>query len=258
MIAKQIVDRAAYELGDETFKTLKQNEYLRILDRIYRTFAIRTRTINKVVGFLTSATVKEYDLYGIDENGVFYGDTFLKFYRVEYNDIKAVERDFDKIKSFSKMLELSEEDRTVEPEMIVFAIDRNGNYLRMIFPFQPAENDEVILYYHEVPKIGTVNSLTFVPEIDIRYHEDLVAGVVAVASSIILRRIALGRLILSDKALEVMIGSNKESRDIFELSMRKIRGNDAQFMDETVPIIGEVSGLTDMDDFWFDQSVQFD
>src|ERR1700690_1122308 len=108
MTCDDIISRASYNVGDEKFALASQDEYLRMLRRVYRKFAEKTKLIRNVVQFQTAANVVSYKLFGNDETGKLFGDNILGFYRVDwsadgvtYN--KAFESDLDTIKnSFSQ------------------------------------------------------------------------------------------------------------------------------------------------------------
>ena len=64
MTVGEIVSRAAYEVGDDTFQKIKKDEHLRIIDRTYREFCAKTLILRSTISFETVAGQKEYPLYG--------------------------------------------------------------------------------------------------------------------------------------------------------------------------------------------------
>jgi len=341
MEAREIVGRAAYNVGDEFFKTIKQDEYLRMLDWTYRTFAEQTRLIHGVIGFLTIAGQKEYTLYGTvanlfestgeeqkniltgvtsagavialnpsfttyyfttgdyvvhvrayDSNGndvtvsviktpstvtfapadtctieytieavtqnnadTVFGDNILAFRFVEYNGKQAGEADFTHIKNYAHAVEgifTTPIEGDPVPNLVQYAIQQLHEFKVMHFAHTPADNDEVILHYTELPRIKTVRSMTFVPKLDLTYHPDLVTGVEVLAYSRLERLSAFGRSGLNRSGLtRFWNDKKKEKAEEWRVRIREIVTQNMGFKDENTALIQGI-GLPFSDDYYFD------
>lgn len=241
MNAGQIIGRAAYDCGDEEFHFIRKDEYLRMLNRVYRYFTENTLILRNIVGFLTVSGTKEYLLYGTDSLGNIYGDNFLGFYRVEYNGVKCYERDLDSLLNQGSINTLDGPD-TTDPHEIVYAMDYLGEYLRMIFIHDPATNDEVILYYYEQPRIGVINSVNYSLKIHPSYQEDLVIGVEALANKRLAKLALLSKKGLKPDASKVFNSEYIVARNDFFARVMRVKGKVANFKDDTIPLQMSIAG----------------
>lgn len=170
-----IISRAAWEVNDESFEIIKKPEMVKALDRVYRQYCQETRILTNTIGFLGDGSNNEYDLYGyVTGTTTLFGDNFFKLYRVTYQGERAEERDFEYIHNTRQAGSENNIDGYTSP--IHYAIKYLGKYQRMYFTFILPDDSEVVLWYYEYPRIGSIVNLTDTLGIDDKNTDDLVVG----------------------------------------------------------------------------------
>lgn len=171
-----IISRVAYEIGDELYQVIKKPEMIKALDRVYRMYCQQTLIKTGTIGFKGTGTDNEFDLFGPIDLGGFFGDNFFSLYRVEFNKHRMEERDFEWIMDARHRHSHPDLDGNRNRHHYLYAIKYLNKYQRMYFAFIPALGDEIILWYYEYPRLGTINNLAQVFPIDDKNTDDLIIG----------------------------------------------------------------------------------
>ena len=228
MTCEDIISRAAYNIGDEFYKEISKDEWLRMLRRVYRDFCEGTKILRNAVSF-TTTTNKSYKLYGLDSNGVYFGDNFIGFFRAEYNGSKAYEVDLDSLKET-----VYADDTPSAEEPIVYTIMYVQQYLWICFKHTPKVGDIVKLWYYELPKITDPILLTDSPLVDLKYHDKLVQGLEVQGWR---RKFILS---ISKKEPSPMVKVYKEEYEEVKMewlaTIQKVEQEVMSFKDDTIPL----------------------
>src|ERR1043166_2567646 len=172
---EDIIARVAYEVNDELFRVIKKPEMIRALDRVYRQYCQVTLIKTGTIGFKGDGVLNEYDLYGpIDIGGIF-GDNFFRLYRVEYQGHRAWEQDFESVMNARKGHH-SVDGEGHSHHKVIYAIRYLEKFQRMYFPFVLPLDSEVVLWFYEYPRLGTINALNQLFPIDDKNTDDLIIG----------------------------------------------------------------------------------
>ena len=242
MTAGEIVNRAAYEVGDEYFRLMTKQEYLRALRRAYREFSTITKALRNKISYIADGTNKAFKLYGTGSDSRVFGDNVLGFWRVEYKTpnsekgLKAIEVDFD-AKNALELESLEPPADTDIDRAVYYAIVRMQQDLWQCWAHLPTAGDIVTIYYYEIPKIDEPADYDTEIMFDRAWHDYLVPGVVAFA----LRRLYRKALINKDTKMASMYKEDyAESREEWEAVKYKVSQEVLKFMDDTIPIVQEI------------------
>ena len=228
MKTEEIINRAAYEIGDENFKVITKDEWLKMLRRVYRDFCETTKLLRTTIEFVCTGA-KDYKLYGMDQNGATVGDNFLGSYRAEYNGHKAFETDYDTL----KLLRHGAEDMVVN-HGVLYVIDYKDQYLWVHFAHIPASGDTFKLWCYVMPRITDLADFDSVPLIDLKYHDDLVGGLIVRGWK---RRYVKSTDNTSSAYAKLFKDEYGESKLEWLTRLKKIEQEVMSYKDDTIPII---------------------
>jgi hypothetical protein len=239
MIAKDIISRAQWEVGDELNKIVQEPEMVKTLDRVYRDFCLRTKLLRGVIGFKTVSGTNEYQLYGTDEGGIIFGDNFFKLYRVEYDGQRMAEVDTESARNSYIIGDINSTD-----SQLYYAIDRVGSYKVMIFPFNPSTDSEVVLWYYEIPRIGTISNINSEFNLDSQYIDELSIGLAILARKRIIQYFIYKKefdVANQHKSIIVL-----EMQD-YEKRMIKLLTESKSYSEEITPIVQGIADIFEDD-----------
>jgi hypothetical protein len=243
MTCEDIISRAAYNVGDEFYKEISQDEYLRMLRRTYRDFCEKTKLLRNVISFTTTANVKSYKLYGNDENGRLFGDNFLGTYRVEWSSDgisfrKAYETDLDSIKNGcydGGFADIDDSDIMHDSHPLFYTINYFQDALWVIFTNLIAGSLTIKLWYYELPKITDLVDLNATPMFDQKYHDKLVQGLELKAwERRYVKAVAMEK---PTQVLNILAGERERIKGEWKIELEKIHEEVMALKDDTIPIV---------------------
>lgn len=246
-LAQDIINRVAYEIGDESFDIVKKQSYIYDLDRVYREYCSKTRALTGTIGMYGDDVNNEFDLYGpvFDNNSnplnLIFGDNFIQFFRVEYDGTRAQEVNFEYLLNSR----INNTTAGSDDAVIYYAIRYLGKYQRIYFTSVVPSGTLVQFWYYEVPRIGTINALNSAFGLDDKLTDDLVIGLAMV----------MWKRSVQYWVKEKNMDMAKYCNDRFTISKSEWdtlllhRGRDvASYREELTPILVEVGNPDEFDD----------
>lgn len=248
MTFKDVVDRTAYEIGDDRFELLTRDEYLKYLERAYRDLCEFTFILRGVLT-LTCTASKRLDLYTTIES-VVYGNDIKGIFYVKYTPVgsttgaKAYERTFDDAE-IDVLSVNSYGYGTVEHR--TYTILRESEKVTMLWSHTPTAGDTVEIHYYRSPVPGSIVLTSEIPFSSV-YHEDLVLG----TTMKVLRRLYIlatrGKKGMKPDDAKVYYYPYKEAKEDWKERLPVIRREVTSFLDDTIPLIMQIGSPFDMFD----------
>lgn len=241
MTCEEIISRAAYDIGDEKYKDISKEEYLKMLRRTYRDFCEKTKILRNVITF-TTVDANAYQLYGIDQNSRIFGDNFLGTYRVEFDGHKAYETDLDTLKDshlHSGSDAVDQFGGLIHHKEVFYSIQYKQDTLWMIFKNNTTVGKTITVYYYELPKITDLTDFTDSPQFDIKYHDKLVLGLEAEAWE---RKYTLslakgGESYFAVEYLKIIGNERERTKALWKASMELVHQEVMALKDDTIPLV---------------------
>jgi hypothetical protein len=260
MKTEEIINRAAYEIGDESFKYISKDEWLKMLRRVYRDFCEKTKILRNSISFVCT-TDRSYKLYGADGTGVIFGDNFLGTYRAEYKGAnslhghKAFEVDFDTLKLSHGLAFELHDTHFQDDTPIFYMVDYLQQNLWVHFAHTPTPGDKFSLWYYELPRITSLSDFDASPSIDLKYHDKLVEGLIVRGWK---RRYIKA---IQDEVPSAMIKVFKEEYEETKVdwltTLQKVENEVMNFKDDTIPLVMQV-GTPFLDNYADDTNLEID
>lgn len=204
MTAQDIIARVLWEVDDEFLDIVSKPELVKALDFVYNKFCSETRVLARQIGMVADGSM-EYDLYGSITGGGTFGDNINQFYRIEVGSARGVEINFEDVMNLRIQGSLN---GMLDASVIYYAIKYFGKYMRIYFPMAVSDGTQVLFWYYETPRIGTISTLASTFDIDDKYVIELILGLKVVAYRRMIHRMF-----------------RKENQNKFTDDMRKLYGS---------------------------------
>lgn len=240
-----VVNRVAYEVGDEAFDIVKRQSMLYDLDRVYRKYCEETRVLTGMVRMYGDGVSMDFDLYGpvFDSNGnplgFNFGDNVYQFYRIEVNGQRASEVDFDYIlnnRSIDQLISYQPQNPG-NNAVINYAIKQLGKYLHLYLIFILGQGDYIDFWYYETPVVGSISDPTQGFKINDRNVDDLCLGLAAIAWR---RMFSYYVKMGNADAAKLCDTEYKETRAQWENMILMRKRDVAKFAEEITPTVQQV------------------
>jgi hypothetical protein len=244
MTVQQIVDRAAYEVGDERFEFMSRDEYRRFFERAFREFCYTTFAVKGEATF-TSDGSRNMPLYAAGPPIV--GTDILAIYYAKYypvgstSGVKAYERTEDDMEIDSSLLG---DSSYLESDYKSYTIHRDENKLVAYWSHTPVTGDRFVIKYYRLPLPDSLALDDEVPT-TYTYQEDLVGGVTVLALKRMYILATRNKKGLTPDMAKTYFYPYKEAKAEWENRLLRIRRDVTSFLDDTIPLIMQVGSPFD-------------
>jgi hypothetical protein len=256
MTAEKVIERAAYELGDDIFEYITKDEYLRFLERAIRDLCKTAKVMKSSHTYDMTAGSKELELYQSGPPAV--GDDVMSIYNIRYYTtgdlvgVRCVEQIMDDVENTDSDLQGVD---LYSSGYKLYRVERSGATVKLVFVGAAVAGDTVKIWYNVLPQIGS-QPLSQELSFDRAYHSDIVTGVTVFAAKRMAMLSVLGKRGLGKEAAKVYDSFYRDAGNAWELSKYRIAQKVNNFLDETIPNVIEVA--TPFDDLGSDTDLTID
>ena len=240
MTCAQIVERAAYEIGDEGFDFLTKDEYLRYLERVLRELCRKTRVMRKSITITLPASRSVY-IYSVGPPIL--ADDILGVYYVSYLPLGATDALPCTEGTKDSVIAAYRETAVTDYADVAYRsyyVERIGTKVAFVFSHIPTAGDTVTVEYYVRPQIGSL-TLTTEPQIGATYHDDLVLGLtVPVVKRLYVLALG-GRSGLNKDSAKAYSELYKENKELWKDRMSDIEKEIKGFLDSRIPLQMQVA-----------------